>query len=146
MPVFKKKQLHKTAQQVAAELAHTAEISRLRNISKEKFYPFLLQQSTSVKDAQNTIQILDAIVKGKFNELMNTMKVSELKLDKAIKPTAPQGQQDKYLGIIDMFKDETLTTFIKVVSDFGSVINTLLQKRNLDLKLTDLDSPYGEDK
>lgn len=143
-----KKQKHpqKSKEQVDAEMKQVQEIYRLRAFSKQKFFPFLKKNTKSISDARTFLQIIDTVVKGAFNEGLSTTTVGSLGIEKKIKETAPDAEQEKYRKVLEMFHDESVLSFIKIVSDFEKVIGGLMQEWETRGKLSDLKSPFPDEK
>ncbi len=140
------KKQRKSKEQVAEEMKQVSEIHRMRVFAKTRFYPFLIENTKSITDLKVFLQVMDTIVRAAFNDGMRTTTVGSLKLEEKISTTAPDDQQKKYHEALDMFKDETITSFIKIFSEFGQIINGLMQEKEGVLKLSDLNSPFPDEK
>ncbi len=143
---MKQKRVNKPKEQLAAEMKVAQETMRLRNISKDKFYPFLKKHTTSIEDAKRFLQIIDTAVKSTYNEDLVVRTVGSLKMVEKIRETAPDSEKERYSDVFKMFEDETIVTFIRVVSDFQQVLGGLVAEWERKCKLAQLGSPFPDEK
>ena len=142
----KEKEVVKSKEQIAHEMKQVQEVLRLRKFSQKKFFPFLKKHTKSISDARTFLQIIDTVVKGAFNEGLSTTTVGSLGIEKKIKETAPDAEQEKFREVLAMFEGESVMSFIKIVSDFEKVIGGLVQEWESRGKLSDLKSPFPDEK
>lgn len=102
----KNKQVHKTKEQLIADLKKNADFQAQIKFAREVFYPALCAASESVEDASMLLAGFNNQVMESFLGYMKTVKVSELKLDEKLDKESPKFKENQ--ALLDLFKDQSV--------------------------------------
>lgn len=105
------KRRNKTKNEIVNDIKTVQETDRLRLLTKEKVYPFLLQLNDSIGFSKIFLQVSAVTVESAFSNISQEMKVSELlpKLKAVFKEETEENK--KYMQFFELMQDETISTF-----------------------------------
>ena len=98
-----KKRRLKNKQEVLDALKNNAAFQDKMQFVKERFYPALLDATTSIEDAQQLLAGFNTQIMQSFLEWMKTVKTSELKLAEKLDATAEK--HEAYVKMLELFDE-----------------------------------------
>lgn len=118
------------------------EVKRQRKIAKDKLFPFLEVSSKNVEDAKNFLQIFSVTIRQAFNNKMLVSTIGSLKIEKLMDTKSPDYKRYKY--VLDLFKDETITTALGLTEGMGQALDAFIRKEMSERKLDSLKTDFLE--
>ena len=124
----KVKQVHKTKEQILAQLKANTEFKAKMSFVKEKFYPALCKASTSIDDATILLSGFNNVIMEKFLELMKEKKISDLGLESRL--AAGNDKIDESKKLLALFSDMTVFQAKDYIEGMRNEIQLFLQEEN----------------
>lgn len=132
----KPKQIHKTREQLLADLKKNKQFMEKMKFTKEVFFPALGNATTSIDDALQNLQIISSIIMEKFLGLMKEKTMKDLKLAESLSGTDPKSTEMK--AMIALFDDMSVFDTKDLIEGMRNEINLFLTEENKTRKLSDL--------
>ncbi len=109
------KRKNKSKKEIVIDIKAVQETDRLRTLMREQVYPFLLELNDSIGFSKVFLQVCAVTVESAFNNTSKEVKVSDLmpKLKELYKNDTEENK--KYLRFFELFKDETVSTFVSLI-------------------------------
>lgn len=99
---MKKPRVVRTKEELLRDLQKRSDFIEKMTFIKEKFYPALIEATTSIEDATQNLNIINSIIMEKFLGLMKEKKVGELNIYSNLSDKDPKYEQLKaLLGLFD---------------------------------------------
>jgi hypothetical protein len=124
------------------------EVNRQKSLVKNKFYPYLLANTTSVEDAKNLLQMSSGIIEQVFQKKVSDYqtelsgkKLSTLDVISVLK-TNKETERERF--IIDMFKDETIATADALLTGMKREIEGRILEEGTKRKLDTVASAFTD--
>lgn len=125
--------LKQTKENKKQEKEMMANVLRLRQEIKDKFFPILLQ-CKNIEEASLLCQVISGQIHAGYNAMTNKIKVSDLELDRLMKDK----DNKKELEVVKMFEGETIKDALMVFEGMTHAINSCIQKELKNRKLEEL--------
>ena len=136
LPKFSKHNKEPQKHSDGADLIRRIEIKRKTNILVEKFYPALVNASTSIEEARMLVQATASLI---MESVMETMKERKFKdiAPQILKKLSPNGEREAEVKVmLDAFDEENLFVAREIIEGMtGAItqmINDEMQGRKLD--------------
>lgn len=96
----------RTKAQLIADMQKSAEWKKRMDFARNKFYPALIEASTSIDDAKMLLSSINNVLMEKFLAKMKEQTVKDIKLTEALDPK--DEKYGDYLQLISLFNDMSL--------------------------------------
>lgn len=131
---MKQKRIPKTKEQIKKDMENIAKVSDLRKFVKDKFYPALIEASTSIDDAKYVLSSFSNMLMEQFLAKMQETNFKELKLEDKLDPKGEKYKQFK--KILEIFADDNVFHARELIEgmkgELDMNINNELKGRKLD--------------
>lgn len=97
------KRVVKSKEEVIAELRNNAAFMDKMKFIKEKFWPTLVEATTSIEDAQQLLSGFNTQIMQEFLGQMRNKKTSDLKLEEKLDKGSPL--YEKHLALVNLFSE-----------------------------------------
>jgi len=128
-------QLHKSKEELMAELKKNAKFIEKMKFTKEQFYPALVKASKNIDDAQTFLSSINTVMMESFLGFMKEKKFSDLKLEEKL-----DSKDEKYEAVKEMlalFNDMDIFSAKELLEGMKSEISLWV---NEDLKTRSLET------
>lgn len=130
----------KQLDQQVAETKQQEEVLRKRKLIKDKFYPLLLETSKSIEEAKQFITMVASNFRSEVTKHYLD-KLSSLEMQTKLDPKGDN--YDRYIKLLDIFKDESIASTITLIEELPSFIDGCVREKNT---ITSLKELKAEDK
>jgi hypothetical protein len=124
----------RSKEQIADGIKRVQEAKRMREFVKTKFYPALINASTSIEDAKFLLGGFSNMIMETFLAQMKEKKFIELKLHEKLDKKSPMYKQ--FVDMLSLFSDENVFTARELVegmkNEVQMFIDTEMKERKLD--------------
>lgn len=131
-----KKQIHKSGKEIINDELIRKEVVRKRQLAKDQLYPFLLDTSKSIQDAQIFCQSLSIAITQAFNNKKRDLKVKDLGLDTFLDKN--NAEYKRYVKALEMFNSENLLDALEVIEGMNNAIDGFIREENTTRSLETL--------
>lgn len=115
---------NKKKDEIVVDLKQKQEADRLRSVIKNQVHPFLAEMNESIRYIKIFLHTCSVSVDQSFENKRMDIKVKDLDLLKYFDPSDPKMQM--YKTFFEMFGEETLTSFGRIVKDMPQNIDNML--------------------
>lgn len=127
----------KEAKQKAAEVS--VNVLRKRELAKNKLYPFLCDNSTSVRDAMVMCQSIQVSIQTAFNNQMLKTTVESLGLNDMV---AKNPDFEKYRTLLDMLAKENVSDALDIIGGMPSAIESFIKEEMTKRPLKEIKATF----
>lgn len=133
---------NKTKEEIAAQMKREQKAKRLRAFIKEKFYPALIEASTSIDDAKFLLGSLSNMVMENFLAQMKEMKFVELNLAAKLDKKAKNFPQ--YAAMLALFANENVFETRELIEGMKNEVQMFIDDELKERKLDTLKTNFLE--
>lgn len=137
--MFKRKQQHKNKEQIIAEAEQKQNTERMRVKVKDEFYPFLIKNSESIRDAQLVCEALSIAINQAFENQRKDKKVCEMKL---IDMMPESKNKQRFTELLTLFENEKLPDALTMIDGMKNVIDSFIKEETTTRKLDTLKATF----
>jgi hypothetical protein len=150
--------VNRTKEQIKTDLENARKMEEMkveaaahRKFVKEKFYPFLLENSEDVKDTLSSLQFISSEINAAFNEKMiekqkslSESTLSELNLldRKFFKDSLANQHNNRDSAIIELFKDTKTNVASSLIAGMVNEIKFFLEKKYVGRSLNTIQTDF----
>lgn len=133
---MKSKRENKSREQILAEMKARPEFKEKLAFVKEKFYPALINATTNVDSAVQSLTMLNAFLMESFLGFMKEKKFSELKLQEKLSPLDPKYKEN--VELLDLLNDHSVFDAKDVMEGLKNEIELFKRDTFQKMELKDL--------
>ena len=126
----------KTKEQLLAELKGNEQFKAKMAFTRERFYPALVEASTSIEDAMTNLSSINTVVMQTFLGFMKDKKFGELDMVSKMDSKAPKFEEIK--AMLDLFGDMSVYEAKELIEGMRMEIGMWVQEDNRMRNLKDL--------
>ncbi len=130
----------RTKEQIADGIKRVEDAKRMRAFVKEKFYPALMNATTSIDDAKFLLSGFGNMIMEQFLAMMKDKKFIELKLHEKLDKNNPNYKQ--FIELLALFADETVFTSRELVEGMKNEIQMFIDNEMKQRKLDTLKTNF----
>lgn len=134
--------VNKSKEQIAAEMKMNEEAKGRRIFVKKFLFPFLLENTESVDDAQILCEALSQTIRMAFNQKMVNTLFKELGIVEMMNPEAANAK--KMIGLVKLIENENIATALRILDEIPQAINDKIRAESKDRKLADLKLEFND--
>lgn len=132
----KNKQVHKTKEQLLSDLKNNEQFKAKMAFTREKFYPALVEASTSIEDAMTNLSSINTVVMQTFLGFMKEKKFGELDMVSKMDEKAPKFEEIK--AMLALFNEMSVFEAKELIEGMRAEIGLWCQEDNRMRNLKDL--------
>lgn len=132
----KQKQIHKTREELLADLRKNKQFMEKMKFTKEVFFPALTNATQSIDDALQNLTVINSLIMEKFLGFMKEKTMRDIKLVDSLSGTDPKSKEMKVM--IELFDDFSIFDAKDLMEGMKNEINLFLNEENKTRKLSDL--------
>lgn len=137
---------NKTKKEVYSDMEKIQAANRMRETIRGRIYPFLLELNDTIGYTKIFLQTAAVALDSAYSERQGKTKVSELlpRLTEIFDLTGEhKAENEKYLRLFDILKDETLSDFASMVETLPRAVETYFTQQMdkhpiLEVKIDDI--------
>ena len=134
--MHKPKQVHKTREQLLADLKKNKQFMEKMKFTKEVFFPALIKATNSIEDALQNLSVINSIIMEKFLDLMKEKTMKDLDVTSRLSGKDPKTEEMK--AMLALFDDMTVFDAKDLMEGMKNEINLFLTEENKNRKLSEL--------
>ncbi len=134
---------NKTKEEIATQMKREQKAKRLRSFIKEKFYPALIEASTSIDDAKFLLGSFSNMLMENFLAQMKEIKFVELNLPAKLDKKSKQFPQ--YAKLLSLFDDQNVFEARELIEGMKNEVNMFVDNEMKERKLDTLKTNFLED-
>jgi hypothetical protein len=138
--MFRKKQKHLSGKEIILTEEQKKEVQRKREIARNRLYPFLLDNSKSIQDAQVFCQSVSIAINQAFTNKKKEFKVKEFGLIEQLDKN--NSEFKRYKEILEMFEDENLSDALEIIEGMNNAIDGFIREENTKRSLETLKTEF----
>lgn len=133
----------KRTEKTKEEIARDMEVGRKRLIITDKFYPALVEATTSVDEAKMLIRSITSLMMEDILQAMKEKKMSEIKFN-LLHKLCPDGERQAEIeALLDSLGDENLFVVRELVEGMSNAIEQMILDEMQDRKLDSLSPDWN---
>lgn len=132
----KQKQVHKTREELIADLKNNKDFQVKMKFTKEVFYPALSNATTSIEDALQNLSIINSFIMEKFLGFMKEKKMSDINIIDSLSKDDAHYYEMKTM--LELFNDYSIFEAKELLEGMRAEIQLFLSEENKSRTLHDL--------
>jgi hypothetical protein len=133
----------RTKDEIAEGMKRIQEAKRMRAFVRDKFYPALVNATTSIDDAKYLLGSFSNMVMERFLEQMKEMKFIDLKLHEKL--DKKNANYDKFVELLALFGSENVLTARELIEGMKNEVQMNIDNELKGRKLETLKTNFLED-
>ena len=139
---MEKPRVNKTKEQILEQVKQNQEARKRKTFVREKLFPFLLEHTESIDDAQILCEALAQTVRMAFNQKMVAMDFKELGIKDAMNPNSEHFK--KMAGIVELLGEEKMATALRILDEIPQAIQDKIRAEGKKRKLAELNLEFND--
>lgn len=136
------KRINKTKNEIIKDIQLIEEAKARKIFVKEKLFPFLLETSESIEDAQVMCTALAQTIRMAFNQRMVNTKFSELGIKEMMNTESENGK--RLFGLVELVENENMATALRILDEIPHAIEDKIKAEGKARKLADLNLEFND--
>lgn len=134
--------INKSKEQIVAEMKMNEEAKSRRIFVKKFLFPFLLENTESVDDAQIICEALSQTVRMAFNQKMVNTLFKELNIPDMMNKDAVNAK--KMIGLVKLVENESIANALRILDEIPMAITDKIRAEGKNRKLVDLKLEFND--
>ena len=138
----KEPRVNKSKEQIKAELEMNEEAKSRKIFVKEKLFPFLLDHTESIDDAQILCEALAQTIRMAFNQKMVKTQFKDLGIKEMMNPDKDNAK--KMIGLVELVEEENIASALRILDEIPNAITDKIRSEGKNRKLSELNLEFND--